>query len=153
MYSKQEASQLRQEFWTAFGQYMLPVLSSEGMKISWTNYKTGEKNIYFRMNVDNKTASVAIEITHKDKGLQEIYFEQFLQLKSLLHNALNEEWEWQKFVQDDNGNTISRIYTEIKNVNLFNKNDWPQLISFFKKNMIALDEFWDNAKDVFEALR
>ncbi|MGN6618356.1 MAG: DUF4268 domain-containing protein, partial [Ilyomonas sp.] len=54
MYSKQEASQLRQEFWTVFGQYMLPVLSSEGMKISWTNYKTGEKNIYFRMNADNK---------------------------------------------------------------------------------------------------
>lgn len=153
MYSKQEASQLRQEFWTVFGQYMLPVLSSEGMKISWTNYKTGEKNIYFRMNADNKTASVAIELTHKDKDLQELYFEQFLQLKTLLHNTLNEEWEWRKFIYDDHGNIISRIYTEIKNVNIFNKNDWPQLISFFKKNMIALDEFWNNVKAIFEALR
>ncbi|MGN6617544.1 MAG: DUF4268 domain-containing protein [Ilyomonas sp.] len=54
---------------------------------------------------------------------------------------------------DDHGNIISRIYTEIKNVNIFNKNDWPQLISFFKKNMIALDEFWNNVKAIFEALR
>ena len=32
MFSKQEASQLRKEFWTAFGQYMKPVLSADGGK-------------------------------------------------------------------------------------------------------------------------
>ena len=90
MYSKQEASQLRQEFWTAFGQYMSPVLSSEGEKINWINYKTGEKDIFFRINADNKKASIAIELTHKDVGVQELYFEQFQQLKKALHNALQE---------------------------------------------------------------
>jgi hypothetical protein len=43
MYSKDQASQLKQEFWTAFGQYMGPVLSAEGLRTNWINYKTGVK--------------------------------------------------------------------------------------------------------------
>jgi hypothetical protein len=82
MYSKQEAAQLRQEFWTAFGQYMSPVLSAEGEKVNWVNYKTGEKDIRFRMSADNKTAEIAIELTHKDAGIQQLYFDQFVELKS-----------------------------------------------------------------------
>src|SRR5690349_18742723 len=100
MYSRQEASQLRQQFWTAFGQYMLPVLSSEEEKVNWINYRTGEKDIYFRMYADNKKASVAIELTHKDEGLQALYFEQFRELKNLLHDTLKEEWIWQSNTAD-----------------------------------------------------
>jgi len=153
MYSKQEASQLRQEFWTAFGQYMSPVLSSEGGKINWINYKTGEKDIYFRMNADNKTASIAIELTHRDEDIQALYFEQFEQTKKLLHKALQEEWIWLLHTRNEHGKLISRIYTEIKNVSVFKKEDWTQLISFFKPRIIALDEFWSTAKYVFEAMR
>ena len=54
MYSKHEASQLRQEFWTPFGRYMQPVLSSEGERVNWINYKTGAKHIYFRMDAGTK---------------------------------------------------------------------------------------------------
>lgn len=153
MYSKQETSKLKQEFWTAFGQYMSPILSSEGYKISLINYKTGEKDIYFRMNADNKKASIGIELTHKDEGLQALYFEQFEQLRSLLHNILNEEWIWLQHTRDEHGKVISRIYTEMEDVSIFKKEDWPRLISFFKPRIIALDEFWSTSKDVFEALR
>ncbi|TKK68542.1 DUF4268 domain-containing protein [Ilyomonas limi] len=153
MYSKQEASQLRQEFWTAFGQYMSPVLSGEGEKINWINYKTGEKDIYFRMNADNKKASIGIELTHKDADIQALYFEQFKQLKSLLQNALPGKWTWLLHARNEQGKTISRIYTEIENVSIFKKDDWPQLISFFKPRIMALDEFWSTAKYVFEAMR
>jgi hypothetical protein len=61
----------------SFGQYMSPVHSAEGERINWINYKTGEKNIYFRMHADHSKASIAIEITHKDDGVQALYFEQF----------------------------------------------------------------------------
>ena len=153
MYSKQEASQLRQEFWTAFGQYMLPVLSGEGEKINWINYKTGEKDIYFRMNADNKKASIGIELTHKDAGMQELYFEQFRQLQKMLDNALPEKWIWCLHTRNEHGKIISRIYTEMENVSIFKKEDWSQLISFFKLRIMALDEFWSTAKYVFEAMR
>ncbi|RZK28608.1 MAG: DUF4268 domain-containing protein, partial [Hymenobacter sp.] len=46
MYSKAEATQLRQAFWTTFGQYMAPVPSAEGWPTNWINYKTGLKHVY-----------------------------------------------------------------------------------------------------------
>ncbi len=149
MYSKRQASQVRQEFWTAFGKYMQPILSSEGEKINWVNYKTGAKHIYFRMDAA-KGASIAIEITHTDAQLQNEYFQRFLQLRSLFNEIISEKWNWETNVQDENGRPVSRISTQIDNVNIFNKADWPTLISFFKPRIIALDEFWNQVKHGFD---
>lgn len=153
MYSRQQASQLRQEFWTVFGHYMRPVLSAEGEKVNWINYKTGERDIFFKMFADQKKAIIAIELHHKDLEMQHLYFEQFEQLKTLLRSAVHEEWTWQLHATDETGRTISRIYTEETHVNVFKKDDWPILISFFKPRIIGLDEFWSNVKYSFEALR
>jgi hypothetical protein len=150
MYSKEQASQLRQAFWTAFGQYMGPVLSAEGLRTNWVNYKTGVKHIFFRMQADNKVASISIEIAHPDKELQQLFYEQFATYKNVLHSTLNEDWEWQLHTTDEYGKTISRIYKEISPVSIYQKEDWPKLISFFKPRIIALDEFWSDAKYAFE---
>lgn len=133
--------------------YMSPVLSAEGEKISWINYKTGEKNISFRMHADNRKAIIEIELSHKDADIQQIYFEQLLQFKTLLQDATGEEWNWQLHGFDENGRTISRIYTEKAGWSIFRKEDWPELISFFKPRIIALDEFWSSVKYAFEMLR
>jgi hypothetical protein len=153
MYSRQEASRLRHEFWTAFGQYMSPILSAEGEKINWINYKTGEKNISFRMHADNKKAVIAIELNHKDRDIQQIYFEEFLQFKNLFSDTMQEEWSWQLHTFDEHGKLVSKIYKEKTGSNFFQKSDWPELISFFKKRILALDEFWSQVKYAFESLR
>jgi hypothetical protein len=152
MYSRAEASKLRQDFWLTFGQYMAPVLSAEGLRTNWVNYKTGVKNISFKMQADTRTAFIAIEITHPDPEIQQWNFEQFQALKSLIEESLEEEWTWALHTTDEHGKTISRIYTEIASVNIFNKEDWPTLISFFKPRIIALDQFWSDAKYTFEEL-
>lgn len=153
MYSRQEVSQLKKEFWTAFGQYMTPVLSAEGEKISWINYKTGEKGISFRMDADNKKAMVAIELNHSDAGIQQLYFEQFLQLKKIFEATAGTNWNWQLLTTDEWGKTVSRISRELTPVSILKKEDWPTLISFFKAGILSLDEFWSNVKYSFEALR
>jgi hypothetical protein len=153
MYSRQQASQLRQEFWTTFGQYMSPVLSAEGERVNWINYKTGEKNIAFRMHADTKKAVIAIELNQKDKEIQQIYFEQLTQFKNIFQEILKEEWTWQLHKYDENGKPVSRIFKEKNEVSIFQKQDWPALISFFKPRIIALDEFWSSVKYAFESLR
>jgi hypothetical protein len=153
MYSKDEASQLKQQFWTTFGQYISPQLSAEGLRVNWVNYKTGLKHVYFKMQADKGSASIAIELTHSDPGIRELFFEQFKEFKNILHAALNETWEWELHEKDESGKTTSRIYKQIDGVSIFNKNDWPALISFFKPRIIALDEFWNDVKDGFDALK
>lgn len=153
MYSREEASRIKQEFWTKFGQYIAVHQSITGSKVNWVNYKTGIRHVYFRMHADKKTASISIDISHPDEGIQELFYEQFLEFKEILHQAVGEEWIWTPAVEDENYKIISRIYTKIDNVNVFNKEDWPKLISFFKPKMIALDDFWYDVKDTFDALK
>jgi len=153
MYSKAEVTQLRQAFWTVFGQYMAPVPSAEGDTTNWINYKTGLKHVYFRMQADNRQAAIAIELTHPDASIRELFFEQFGEVKQLLHEALGEEWTWEAEATDANGLPLSRIYTELAPANLFNRDDWPALISFFKPRLMALDAFWTDAQYAFEALK
>jgi hypothetical protein len=153
MYSKDQASQLKQQFWTTFGQYITPHPSAEGIKINWVNYKTGIKHLYFRMQAENRSASIAIEIAHPDAGIQELFFEQFKELRLVLADVLQEEWQWDLHTTDEYGKTISRIYKQLDGTSVFNRNDWPALISFLKPRIIALDEFWSDAKYSFDALK
>jgi hypothetical protein len=152
MFTRDEASRTKQEFWTVFGKYMSPVLATQG-KVNWINYHTGLKDVYFRMETGNKSAAIYISIEHNDREIQQMYFEQFLELKSLLHDALDENWDWQLHVSDEHGKVVSRIYKETLGVSVFNREHWPELISFFKPRIIALDAFWEDARYSFEALK
>jgi hypothetical protein len=153
MYSKAEVSQLRQAFWTAFGQYMAPIKSFDGWPVSWVNYKTGVKGVQFKMQADNRRATIAIELTQTDASVRELFYEQFLELQTMLHETLGETWTWEPAAANEYGQPLSRIYAELAPANLFNRDDWPALISFFKPRLIALDEFWSGAQYAFEELR
>lgn len=153
MYSKQEASKLRQAFWTAFGQYMALNVSAEGEKINWVNYKTGERYVQFKLSADNKAAAIAIEVNHPDADIRELYFEQLLQLKNIFADTVQETWNWQPVTHDENGRPISRISMTLEAVSVFKQDDWPAIISFLKPRLIALDAFWSNVKYSFEMLR
>lgn len=146
MYNKQEASVLKHAFWTSFGQYLSPVPSSEGLKISWVNYKTGVKDLYFRMEAGSTSATVNILITHADRARQALFFNLFKQLQPVLRGILQEEWQWELQVPGDNGKTVSRIYTELGGVSVYKKDDWPLIISFLKPRIMALDKFWNEVK-------
>jgi len=153
MYSREISSQLRQQFWTSFGRYMAPVLSAEGEKVNWINYKTGEKGFRFLMDADNKGAEIFIELSHNDPGIRELYFDQLIELKGILHGTVGEEWTWTREITDKSGRQISKVGITLPGVSVFRQEDWPGLIRFFKPRIIALDEFWSNARIAFEQLR
>jgi len=150
MYTKQEKAKLKQAFWTTYGQYMRPILSADGERANWVNYKTGVAGIYFRMDADDSCATIAIEFSHSDASIREAHYEQLLQMKNMLHEALGEEWLWQPNVTDEYGKPISSVGAELPGVNVYRNDDWPDIISFLKQRIIALDAFWSMAKYGFE---
>lgn len=150
MYSKEQSAILKQAFWTAFGQYMVLQPTNHTTKVNWINYKTGIKHINFKMEADQYRGKIAIIFSHPDPGIQELMFEQLVQYKNILNGYLEEEWIWKLHDQDEYGKTISGINISIEGVSIFNKADWPALISFFKSRIMALDEFWEDAKYAFE---
>jgi hypothetical protein len=146
MFSRKETAELRKQFWTAFGQYMAPVLSAENEKINWINYKTGIKGLQFKMDATDNKAWIAIEINHPDLLQQQILFEKLLELRNVFSDSLQENWTWLLHSENEHGKIVSKIFTEKNGVSLMRREDWPALISFFKPRIIALDEFWSTVK-------
>lgn len=153
MYSKQEVSKQKQEFWTAFGRYMKPVLSADGEIVSWSNYKTGISGIQFKMDADNKKAFIAIVFSQNDPVVQQTCYQHLLQLKEMLYSELGEDnWNWQADTADGYGKTVSQVSKQLTGVSIHRTDDWPAIISFLKPRIVALDAFWSMAKYSFEDL-
>lgn len=152
MYTREEASQIKQQFWTAFGKYMAPVLSAEGEKINWINYKTGVRLVHFKMDVSKEAAYIGIEITHKDTVAATQLYAQFLVLQANLEQSLGEKWHFDPLVEDEHGRAFSTIFCRLQGVNIYNQTTWPQIISFLKPRIINLDHFWSEHKMIFELM-
>jgi hypothetical protein len=152
MYTREQAAAIRQNFWTRFGKYMAPVLSAEGEKINWINYKTGIPNLFFRMNAGKDEAYIGIEIMHKNPVQAEQLYKQWEALAPMLEEATGETWRWERLHTNETGGMLDRIYTTLTPANIFKETDWPSIISFLKPRIIALDHFWVNHKMIFEMM-
>ena len=150
MYSKQEKAQLSEAFWTAFGRYLSPLPGAGGDKVNWINYRTGVRHITFRMEVNDHNATISIQLSHPHPAERQEAWQQLRILKPLLVQATGEVWISEDERADDYGQMHSRIFTTITGVNIYESQKWPELISFFKPRIIALDAFWEEVKYAFE---
>ncbi|RPD50105.1 DUF4268 domain-containing protein [Hymenobacter sediminis] len=151
MYGKAEAAQLRQAFWTTFGQYMAPVPSAEGETINWINYRTGLKYVQLRMRAESRRATIGLELVHPDADIRALHYEQLQALSNMLPPVPGQTWDWQEEAEE-NGQPMSRVQQQLNGVSPLNREDWPALISFFKPRLLALDEFWSQARYPLEDL-
>lgn len=152
MFSKEEAQQIRKKFWTSFGQFMKLQPSASGEEVNWINYKTGIKGIYFKTDVDNKSARIAIEISLKDAEIQDMIYEQFQEFDLLFASEVG-EWIWYQDFIDETGKSFHKIELRLEKVSVFRESDWFETINFLKSNLLKLDEFWTNLKDSFEMFK
>ena len=151
MFSKEEAKRLKTEFWTSFGLYMKKHKNQNNEKINWVNYKTKVKDIYFRLNVDNKKASFSIDIQQNDIGIRQLFYEQFTELKVIITNSFQHELEWDEEYYTEFGLT-SKIGCELKGISVNNKNTWKEIFQFMEQNMLDAHSFWSDFGEVFVAL-
>jgi hypothetical protein len=150
MYTKEEASAVRQKFWTTFGKYMQAVPSATEEKANWINYKTGVKGIFFKLDADNECASVAIEFNSNIEAERNFALATFKNLQNQFTSIAGKNWVVEENVTNQFGKTYHRVNTTLTGIKIFRQTDWPQIISFLKVNMIKLDEFWANFKPAFE---
>jgi hypothetical protein len=150
MYTREQASMVRQQFWTTFGKYMSPIPSADGNKVNWINYKTGIPQLFFRMDADKNQASISIDLMHKDPELAKRIYAQLQTLQPFLHEALGETWTWEPLLYNQYGLALSKVGTHLTPINVFKESDWPAIISFLKPRIVALDQFWTEYKMIIE---
>src|SRR6476660_192915 len=101
MYTKEQASAVRQKFWVSFGRYIAPIPSASNEKVKWINYRTGIPNIQFKMDVNKEQAWIAVEISGKPEDRKR-FFEQFKTFKNALEDDyLEEKWIWEESAKGD----------------------------------------------------
>lgn len=151
MFTKEEASLIKETFWKTFGQYMSYIPSADGRpRINWINYKTGVRSIQFRMFADKKDAYISLTIFHKDAGMQTLLWEQLVQLEKIIKAQINSDWQWLPYYENENGQLVCGLFLFLSPANIFDQKQWPTLISFFKHNMLLLDHVWESIQFAFD---
>jgi len=152
MFTKEEKKAIKTEFWTSFGVYMRKHNKEFG-RVHWVNYKTKIKDLYFRLDLTSKKATFSIDLQHVDDGIRELFYEQFTELKVVLHDAVGEELIWDEIVFNEFEKPVSKIHVELENVNIYNKNDWQEVFGFFEKRIVGLHRFWLDFNEIFIQLQ
>lgn len=152
MRKRDEVRELHEEFYHGFGQRMKRHEGADGTRVRWATYRSGLRDVYFRLEANGKVARVCIDIQHKDEGIRALFFEQFQEFRMLLEDALGPgvEWEERHFLRS--GAEVARIGVTLGGLNLYDRMHWSKLWDFFEEKMLALDEFWVDVREVFYAL-
>lgn len=143
MFSKEEALQIKKDFWIAF--------AAEYPK-KWLLYNTKIKDVTFKFYIDNKKAQVLLDIEPKDENKRIIYYEKVESLKTiLLEDYLNDAIFERNFYLE-NGKIISRIWVERTGISINNKNTWKDVFDFFNEKMTAFELFFYENEDYIKDL-
>ncbi|MRH99049.1 DUF4268 domain-containing protein [Kriegella sp. EG-1] len=142
MFSKEESKKLRQDFWIAFG---------KSYPRKWILYNTKVKGLLFKFDFDVKRARVSMDVDTNNLEKRISLWEKLVSLKSIFIDDF-----WPEAIFDDsfyleNGKEISRIYLELHNVSIHDKNTWQETMQFLYLNMILLEDFFFEYKEIIDA--
>ena len=144
MFSKEEALQIKKDFWIAF--------AAEYPR-KWLLYNTKIKDVTFKFYVDNKKAQVLLDIEPKDENKRIIYYEKVESLKNILLEDYLEDAIFERNFYLENGKVISRVWVEKTGISINNKNTWPEVFDFFAQKMDAFERFFYENEDYIKDLK
>jgi len=150
MLSKEESKNIRQAFWEGFTKYSAPKRKRMGKPKNWIMQNTGIKAVDLKFHIDEKMASVSIDVVSKSIDSRVTYWNKFLGLKTLLDNEFNQKLIWDDMYQLETGKDIIRIALILENVNIFEKSCWPDVYKFFFVHMIQLEDWLEYYKDIIK---
>jgi hypothetical protein len=143
MFSKEEALQIKKDFWIAF---------AEEYPRKWLLYNTKIKDVTFKFYVDNKKAQVLLDIEPKDEEKRKIYYEKVESLKNILLEDYVEDAIFERNFYLENGKIISRVWVEITGISINNKKTWNTIFDFFNEKMSAFELFFYENEDYIKDL-
>lgn len=143
MFSKEEALQIKKDFWIAF---------AEEYPRKWLLYNTKIKDVTFKFYVDNKKAQVLLDIEPKDEEKRKIYYEKVESLKTILLEDYLDDVVFERNFYLETGKVISRVWVEKTGISINNKNTWPEVFDFFAQKMDAFERFFYENEDYIKDL-
>ncbi|WP_438963002.1 DUF4268 domain-containing protein [Nonlabens sp.] len=142
MYTKEEAKQIRQQFWTMFG---------KRYDRKWLLYHTKIKDLVLKFSFEDRRALVSIDIEHEDSFYRDYYFEKMVSLQAILKEEVSQDIILDPDYVLESGKHIARIYVMLEGVKIQKKTQWPKVYEFFYEHMDKLELFFWEYKDFIES--
>ena len=120
--------------------------------MNWLNYPSDVKDIYIRLQADNKGTRMCFDIQPKDEGVRAIIWEQMTELKKVMEGSMQHETIWIEQLVSPEGRNFSRIMWEQPGLNFYNEDDHQAIFEFLKNRLIEFDEFYQEFKEILISL-
>jgi len=144
MFSKEESTSLRKEFWKSFG---------KSFPRKWILYNTKIKGLSFKFVANRKNAMICLDIEHSDEMVNKILFDKILSLKTILKEDYVSEVIFDDSYTLDNKKNIRRIYINHKEkFSIYNKNTWSSCYNFYVEEMPKFELFFLEYKDIINCI-
>jgi hypothetical protein len=141
MYSKEEAKNVRQQFWTMFG---------KRYDRKWLLYDTKLKDVVLKFSFEDRRALVSIDVNHDDTIFRAYYYEKLISLKNIMKEEVSEELIFEENYMLESGKTVSRVFVMYEGVKIQKQTDWPEVYEFFYTYMDRLESFFQEYKDIID---
>jgi len=146
MFSKEEAKELRLEFWRKLNNRTRRLPRQNGRKKKWISDHTDIKGLDLRFDIDREKAIVALEINKKQEKKRLELYERLEACKTIFENTFGKPLTWDYLYKKPNGNQVCRIYVEM-NADLYKVEEWPQVSFFLIDNMMRMEKAFLEVKD------
>lgn len=147
MFSKEEAKKLREEFWDQFKELSARRRARKKLPGNWMLTQTGIKALNLRFHVDREVAQVGIDLETRNMDKRIELYEKLESLKKLLEEAMEAPMNWDLEYIRENGKSVSRIYLQKENIDIYDKETWAGAHQFMYENMMKLELFYREYSD------
>ncbi len=150
MWSKEEAKELRMNFWNGFKRYC----SRHEIDRKWVLKGVKIKSTQLKFYIDGQKALVLFQIDHKNDLRRYEIYERFQAYQKLMLADCGEDLKWEEDFDEIGERPISAIYFELRDVNIFRQSDWDKVYEFFSVKMPLLEEaYWEYRDVITEGLK
>lgn len=150
MYSKDEAKQLRKNFWILFGKRCEVHPELAYRKKKWILYDTKINGIDLKFDIDRFEAWVMIEVNARTEDRRLLIFETLEKYRVLLEEGFDNGLEWEICYTRESGEEVCRIYVMQDGFDIHRQNQWPDIYNFFIDNMLILERNFLEIRDFLE---
>lgn len=147
MYNKEEAKQLRLDFWNDFAQYSKKLKELKPNRGRWIMYYTGIKGLELKFDIERYVIRVALELNYRREYHRLEVYEQLEKYKPVIDEIFGEGLIWDFDYTTASGNEVCRLYVEQEGGDFHKREQWQDMFVFMADNMIKIEKAFNAVKD------
>jgi hypothetical protein len=111
---------------------------------------TGIRALNLRFHVNREVAQVGIDLETRNMDKRLELYDKLEAVKQPLEQAMEEPMKWELEYIRENGKSVSRIYTEIDGIDIYDRSTWKRAQEFMTDRMLKLELFYREYQDYFK---